>query len=264
MSLPEFQQPGRTAASSKFATGIKLLLALLILGTVSSAQVVVVNNASFRVDQAVAAGSWVAAFGNFTGVQSTTAGAFPLSSSLGGVRVTVGGVEAPIYFVSETQLVFLIPVATAPGVYPVSVITAAGTLGTSVQVMSAAPGIFQKDTASPPRAAVRNQDGVTENDESAPAHPGDIIAMFGTGPGAFTSDPPDGAAPGAGFDTVSTPEVFIAGIKSEVRFSGLNAAAPGLWQLNVRIPPELSITGRVPVRVFVDGVDSNEVSIFVQ
>ena len=76
----------------------------------------------------------------------------------------------------------------------------------------------------------------------------------------------DGAAPGASplAATRSTPQVFIGGIEAQVQFSGLNPDAPGLWQLNVVVPNQAFITGRVAVRVFVDGVDSNEVVLFVQ
>ena len=84
------------------------LTALLLCGGLS-AQVAIVNNASFRGDQPVAAGSWVAAFGAFSSVSTTTAGAFPLPKTLGGVRVTVAGVEAALYDVRSTQLTFLIP-----------------------------------------------------------------------------------------------------------------------------------------------------------
>jgi uncharacterized protein (TIGR03437 family) len=64
--------------------------------------------------------------------------------------------------------------------------------------------------------------------------------------------------------TSSNPQVYIGGVEAVVQFSGLNPDAPGLWQINVTIPNSAFITGRVPVRVFVDGVDSNEVAIFVQ
>jgi uncharacterized protein (TIGR03437 family) len=53
-------------------------------------------------------------------------------------------------------------------------------------------------------------------------------------------------------------------VEAQVQFSGLNPDAPGLWQINVFVPDRPFITGRVPVRVFMDGVDSNEVALFVQ
>lgn len=247
-----------------------MLRKLIWIATLASAslhaQVAIVNNASFRADQPIAAGSWVAAFGAFSGVAATTASAFPLPTTLGGVTVSVDGVNAPLYDVRATQLTFLIPGATAPGLRPVRITTSSGTVTGSVRVISAAPGLFIKDAQTPPRAAVRNQDGVTENSSSAPARRGEVISIYGTGPGAFSRTPADGAAPGASplATTKSTPQVYIGGIEATVQFSGLNPDAPGLWQINVTVPTNSFITGRVPVRVYVDGVDSNEVAVFVQ
>jgi uncharacterized protein (TIGR03437 family) len=76
----------------------------------------------------------------------------------------------------------------------------------------------------------------------------------------------DGAAPGASplITTKSTPQVFIGGVEAKVQFTGLNPDAPGLWQINAFVPDLSFITGRVPVRVFMDGVDSNEVYVVIQ
>jgi uncharacterized protein (TIGR03437 family) len=248
-----------------FANSRKFSVLLFSCATLP-AQVAIVNNASFRGDQPVASGSWAAAFGAFANVQTTTASTFPLPKTLGGVTVRVDGMEAPLYDVRATQVTFLIPGAVQPGIRPVSITTGSATITGAVRVIHSAPGIFTKDAQTPPRGAVRNQDGVTENNQSAPARRGDVISIYGTGPGAFSSAVTDGAAPGANplIRTVSTPQVFIGGVEAQVQFSGLNPDAPGLWQINATIPNLPFITGRTAVRVFVDGVDSNEVAIFVQ
>ncbi len=244
----------------------KILLTLLSLCAAAQAQITIVNGASFRGDQPVSAGSWVAAFGTFTGVSTTTATAFPLPATLGGVKVTIDGVDAPLYDVRATQLTFLIPYAIQTGIRNVQVTLPSGSMTGSVRVMSAAPGIFLKDSQSPPRAAVRNQDGVTENDSSTPAKRGEVVSIYATGPGTLSRQPTDGVPPGSTplATTRSTPQVFVGGVEAQVQFSGLNPDAPGLWQINVTIPDHSFITGRVPVRVFIDGVDSNEVALFVQ
>jgi uncharacterized protein (TIGR03437 family) len=138
-------------------------------------------------------------------------------------------------------------------------------LNGTVRIISSAPGIFIKDSATPPKGAVRNQDA-SENTQSAPAHRGDVISIYGTGPGAFVQTVTDGAAaPSTPLTTTkSTPQVFIDGVETTVQFSGLNPGNAALWQVNATIPNNTFITGRVPLRIFVDGVDSNEVTIFVQ
>jgi uncharacterized protein (TIGR03437 family) len=235
--------------------------------------VAVVNGASFRGEQPVTAGSWAAAFPlpagrAFAGIgAAATAGGFPLPKTLGGVTVRIDGLEAPLYDVRPSQVTFLIPGAVQPGLRPVQIAAAGGaTITGTVRVISSAPGLFIKDTAVPPRAAVRNQDGTTENNASSPALRGEVISLYGTGPGALSTAVEDGAPPGFRplATTRSAPQVFIGGVEATVQFSGLNPDVPGLWQINVVVPPLAFLSGRVPVRVFVDGVDSNEVAIFVQ
>jgi uncharacterized protein (TIGR03437 family) len=104
------------------------LLALAALCGVLHAQVTIVNNASFRGEQPVAPGSWAAAFGTFAGVSATTASGFLLPKTLGGVTVKIDGVDAPLFDVRGTQITFQIPAATVPGVRPVAIPTAGGTV----------------------------------------------------------------------------------------------------------------------------------------
>jgi uncharacterized protein (TIGR03437 family) len=247
-------------------TQFKFVFWLALLAPVGTAQVVIVNGASFRAEQPISAGSWAAAFGTFTGVTTTTASSFPLPTTLASVKVTIDGVDAPLYDVRATQLTFLIPYATKPGIRPVQISIGATNITGNLRVMSSSPAVFIKDTATPPRAAALNQDGLTENSSSSPARRGEIVSIYGTGPGALTAQPTDGAIPGSSplISTVSKPQVYIGGVEADVQFSGLNPGAPGLWQLNVIIPNQAFIKGRVPVRIYVDGVDSNEVTLFVQ
>src|SRR5262245_36604023 len=97
--------------------------ALFVVCTVLEAQVTVINGASFRPEQPVSAGAWASAFGAFTGVTQTTATVAPIPKTLGGVTVTVDGVDAPVYFVSSGQINFLIPFQVAAGVRQVQVKT---------------------------------------------------------------------------------------------------------------------------------------------
>jgi uncharacterized protein (TIGR03437 family) len=175
-------------------------------------------------------------------------------------------VDAPLYDVRATQITFLIPYATTAGIHPVQITLSNTTVTGSVRVIGTAPGLFTKDAQLPPRGAIRNQDGVTENAPSAPAKRGDVISIYATGPGTLSRQVADGAAPGATplAATTSTPQVYIGGVAAQVQFSGLNPDAPGLWQINAVIPNLSFLNGRIPVRVFMDGVDSNEVTVFVQ
>jgi uncharacterized protein (TIGR03437 family) len=246
---------------------VKLLLSLLLICAGLHAQFAIVNGASFRTDQPLSPGAWATATGTFTGVTTATAPGFPLPKTLGQVKVTVDNIDAPVYYVSSTQVNFLIPYAVTPGLRAVKITSASGTVNGTVRVISTTPGIFVLDrSVTPPTGAIINQDGFTVNTSANPAKRGDIVSIYGTGPGDLTSVPDDGAAPGYNplRRTVRDPQVFINGVEAKVVYSGLNSDAAGLWQINVTIPNLAFVTGRVPVQVFMDGVDSNEVSLFVQ
>jgi len=224
----------------------------------------VLNGASFRPEQPVTPGSWASAFGTFTGVTQTTATVFPLAKTLGGVTVTVDGTDAAVYFVSAGQINFLIPYATVPGVRTIQVKTPSATVNGSVRVITSGPGLFVKDTATR-KGAILNEDS-TENTSSNMARRGQVIQIYGTGPGALSAAIADGAlAPSTPplVTTKSTPQVLIGGVEATVQFTGMAPGLVGVWQVNVFIPDKAFISGRVPVFLSMDGVDSNEVTIFV-
>jgi uncharacterized protein (TIGR03437 family) len=226
-----------------------------------------VNGASFRSDQPVTQGSWVSAKGTFSGVSDTIAPGYPLPKTLGGVTVSVDGVDAPIYFVSASQINFLIPYQTAAGLRNVQVKTGSGTVNGKVRVISAAPGLFIKDTSQqvPPKGAILNEDS-SENTSSNLARRGRVISIYATGPGALDQTLEDGAAAPSQEPfarTKSTPQVYIGNVLAQIQFSGLAPTFAGLWQINAVVPDQPFVTGRVPVQVFMDGVDSNEVAVFV-
>src|SRR5262249_54517169 len=134
---------------------LSICAAVVACGTLQ-AQVTVINGASFRTEQPVAAGSWASAFGTFTGVTSTTATTVPFPKTLGGVAVSIDGVDAPVYFVSSGQINFLVPNGVTPGLKDVQVRTGAGNVNGTVRVISTGPGLFVKDTTTqrPPKGAI--------------------------------------------------------------------------------------------------------------
>ncbi len=248
------------------------LAAAAFLGIVSAwaqapGQIAIVNAASFRGEQPVAPGSIISIFGGFGTTATTVAPGFPLPTELAGVRVSVNNANVPLIFVSRTQINVQLPAGLAPGRYNVRVTTAQNESNGVIRIMAAAPGVFPlAGTENPPRGAILNQDGVTVNSAATPAARGSVIIIYCTGAGAFERAVPDANAnPGEINRSVSTPQVFIAGVEAEVLFSGrAPSLVSGAWQINVRIPDRAFIRGQAVMQVFQDGVDSNEVSVFVQ
>jgi adhesin/invasin len=242
---------------------LRILLSLLICSGALSAQITsILNGASFKPE--IAAGSWATAFGTFAGVTQAT-GTTPVATSLGGVTITVAGVAAPVYFVSNSQINFIVPAAVPAGLQPLQIKSGANTWDATLRVISAAPGIFFQDQATPPKGAVLNQN-YSLNTSSVVALRGDVVQIYATGPGAYKNPVTDGgAAPSNPLnETKSKPQVFIGGVPATVSYSGLAPGFAALWQINAQVPLQTFITGRVPVVIYMDGVASNEVTIFVQ
>jgi uncharacterized protein (TIGR03437 family) len=241
-----------------------ILIASLTFCATLQAQVAVVNGASFRKDQPVAPGSLASAFGTFTGVMATSASSLPLPATLAGVSVTVEGVTAPLLYVSDSQINFVVPSQSAAGMRVIEVKTAAGAKNGTFWVTQSAPGIFKKDSATPAKGAILNQDS-SENSASIPAQRGQVISIYATGPGALNSAVQDGTgAPQSPLAmTAITPRVYIGGVETTVQFSGLAPGFASLWQVNAYVPQQSFISGKIPVQVFMNGVDSNEVTVFV-
>jgi uncharacterized protein (TIGR03437 family) len=212
-----------------------------------------VNAATFAEAQPVAAGSIAAIFGVFAGSQTGQAGAYPLPRKIGETEVFVDGQAAPLYFVSPGQVNVQLPAAQAIGPVVAEVRVGGNPVGRApVNVVSLAPGLF----------AAANPDG-RANSADAPAHPGETLAVYGTGFGPTTPAISDGAAaPASPLLTGAPPNVFLEGRQLVVQFAGLAPGLAGVWQINVVLPndaptgPQLSLT-------MVSGVPSNKLPVAI-
>jgi len=102
-----------------------------------------VSSASYKLDAAVAPESIVATFGAGLSAATATATTTPWPTTLGGLQVTVtdsrGAARlAPLYYVSPTQLLYLIPAGTATGTAQIAI----GSQRHTVQVAATAPSIY--------------------------------------------------------------------------------------------------------------------------
>lgn len=98
-----------------------------------------------------------------------------------------------------------------------------------------------------------------------PAQRGQIIQLFANGLGPVTNQPASGepAAVSPLSLTTSTPLVTVGGHPAAVSFSGLAPGFPGLYQVNVTAPPDLS-PGTYPISITIGGQTSKSSGISVQ
>jgi uncharacterized protein (TIGR03437 family) len=218
----------------------------------------VVNAASFA--HQISGGSLATVFAsNITGAKASASA--PLPTSLAGVSVSVNGKNAPLLYVTSTQVNFQVPWKTDPGLASVAII-ANGVVSNAVTVpvVAAAPGLF---TYGSGRAVVQNSD-FTLNSPNNPAKAGSTIMAYLTGSGPV--DPPvaDGAlAPASPPATAtSSSSATIGSAPAKVSFAGLAPGFVGLVQVNIVVPSGLP-KGDYPLTVTIAGQDSNSALVSV-
>jgi len=182
----------------------------------------VVNKTSYSA--VLSPNSWVVIAGNNFATSSSSAPTGSSPTTLGGVSVTVAGLQAPLLSVSPHEIDALIPAQTAipqSTAAPLVVNAASGSVTYNIRLTRNAPAIFTSpDTGQAlvfdgnfhPVATVRSQD---------------TVILYATGLGPTDSS-------GRVVDAV---EVYIGDQRAQVLFAGLAPGMPGLYQLNVMAPP---------------------------
>jgi uncharacterized protein (TIGR03437 family) len=204
----------------------------------------VVNAASY-VAGAIAPGEIVTVFGSNFGAQGST-------------QVLFNDIPATLVYVSATQLAATVPYPVAGAQSTTLMITSNGVSSTPVtlSVTDAAPAIFTADASGTGQAAALNQDN-TVNGTSNPAPAGSVVALYGTGGGALTTD----TLPRLILPVTAT----VGGVPATVYYAGI---APGLvqgaMQVNVQIPGGAMPGLAVPVAITVGNATSKIVTLAIQ
>ncbi|HXS98379.1 MAG TPA: SBBP repeat-containing protein [Candidatus Limnocylindrales bacterium] len=232
----------------------------------------IVNGASFQ--PGIVPNSWGTLLGsNLSPVTDTWANAIvngKLPTSLDGVSVSVGGKPAYIYFVSAGQINFIVPDVPS-GSTQVTVTTPSGTSSSyTATAAQFGPAFF----ASWPNSQVvaTRQDfsfaaaaGSFPGVDTTPAHPGDILILWGTGFGPTSPAAPTGVqVPGTQtYSTQTMPTVTINGIPATVYGAALAPGFAGLYQVAIQVPPSLA-AGTWPVVATIGGVSAPPASLVVK
>jgi uncharacterized protein (TIGR03437 family) len=191
----------------------------------------------------------------------------PLPFQIAGASVTVDGIRAPMLAALSSDgtevLMFQVPFGVAtPGTAAV-VVSRNGTLSAPVEVtmLPANPAVFSVLGLGP---VVLHRDGTLVT-PSAPARPGEMLAIYGTGLGAvFPMPEPGAAAPfGPPAAVLVAPSVTIDGAEAEVRFAGLAPGLIGIYRIDLIVPDAGQPGPAVPLVISACGVRSKPVTIAV-
>ncbi len=251
-------------------TRLSLAVALAQAAVAQTPQITsasVVNAASYA--QPIAPGSLVSIFGTNLATTSTSEVGQPLPIQLAGTSVAVNGVQAPLLFVSPTQINLEIPSATS-FCYACSdfeltsfiVTTAAGSSeAVQVPISMGAPAAFTVDGSGCGQAAALNvtsAGSVSQNSPSNSAAPGDYISLFGTAFGPVYDQPVDGTAATGPTVLQSVVDVTVGFIGPNTpvtayitpAYAGLAPGLVGVDQMNFQIPQGTLQGCSVPVVLY--------------
>jgi uncharacterized protein (TIGR03437 family) len=196
-------------------------------------------------------------FGSNLADTTWVASSVPLPVQVSGVgaSVTIGTVNAPLYYVSPGQFNVQIPYETPVNRSAILTVTNNGrTATTTLNVAAAAPGLFtDANGAIVPVGTVAR---------------GGVVTLYLTGAGAVSPAIATGAAPAAGTPAAQLPApaqlttVSIGGVGVTIQFAGIPTALVGVAQINLLVPANTPL-GAQPVVVTVGGIPSAPATITV-
>jgi len=242
----------------------------------SVASVSAVSAATFT-SGSLASEAIAALFG--TGLASSTVSATTdsLPTTLGGVQLQVKDANgttrnAPLFFVSPTQINFQIPAGTSAGNATISVLNNGTSVGQgALTIASVVPGLFTANATGqgvPAAVLLRVKADGTQSYEA--------ISQYDTAQSRFVATPIDlGSSTdqlflvafGTGFrnrTSLSTVSATIGGTSASVNFAGAQGNLIGVDQANIIIPRSLAGRGAVDLILTADGNSSNTVSINIK
>ena len=248
---------------------IRKISAGTYVSTLAGAPVTSVSSASYAVDGPLAPNAMVSAYGKGL-ADSVVSAPLPLPTALANVGVIVKDAagssrEAQLYFISPSQINYVVPDQTSVGTATVTVTKNGQTVGSgTIQVAAIAPGLFAANGNGQGAAsalAVKYPAQTWQSTATCPAAGNCVTVPFDVG-------------------TAATPvylELFgtgIRGSKSSVTATiGTAAAAatwavqaqyPGMDQVNLLVPTSLAGHGEVGVVLTVDGVAANTVRVNIK
>ncbi len=246
-----------------------IALPVTFIPSAQQAGFAVVNAASFTGDT-IAPDEIVSIFGSFQtqNNQPAIAQPTPLPTTLGGVRVSVNGTDAGLFFAAPGQINIRVPANVADGQATFAITDSTGaTRSGTVSITRTAPGLFTVNANGIGTAfGLATTDGATFQslvnpdrserviDPGTKARPTFVI-LFGTGARNARADNP-GDANGVAEAVIAT----IQGVPAPVAYAGRHPDFEGLDQFNIQIPTELAGFGQVRARLVINGQPSNFVT----
>ena len=214
---------------------------------------------------AVAPGSLVSIYGQGLAAALAIGSTNPLSQSVGGTTVTINNSILGLMFVSPQQINAQIPSGLSDGQYTLDVhVTGQPDVTTTITIQRDAPGLFCNSVNSIQYALAFHADG-TAVTATSPATAGETVSVLGTGFGPYSATVVDGFFPTTPAPAINDSlSITFGGQSVATTWSGAAGGFVGIVSTSFQIPTGLASGTTVPLKVTVNGVDSNTVVIPIQ
>lgn len=241
-----------------------------------TATVTTVSAASFD-GAMLAPESIVTAFGTNLATATQIASTVPLPTALAGTSVRIkdnAGTErnASLFFVSPTQINYLIPANTTSGPATVTVISADGSVSSgAVQIANIAPSLFSANSSGQGVVAA-----IALRVRADGSQVTEAISRWDTGLNRFVATPIDLSGEGQQVylvlfgtgiryrSTLSQVSARVGGTDAFVTYAGAQNDFAGLDQINLLLPRSLAGRGEVDLALTFDGKAANTVKINIK
>jgi uncharacterized protein (TIGR03437 family) len=217
------------------------------------------NAASYELGDVVAPGEIVTIFGSSLAPGAQSAATTPLPVSLNGVTVTIGGMPAPLFYVSPPQINLQVPYGVSLGAGDLVITTNGQSITRRVCMVALRPGIFVVTHASDFSLVTAQH----------PATAGEYLAIFATGLGPTNPSVPAGAVnPLAVAPLQSSASVIVGalggGLEVQPSYVGLAPGIVGIYQINFQLAGASPGRNGVVVSIGGSGSSTNLVPVDVR
>ena len=222
-----------------------------------------VSNVNPVASAPLAPGTISSVYGNQLATVTQQTPGLPLPTQFQGTDIRVGNFQAPLFYVSPTQVNIQIPFELVPNQsYPVvATVNGLSSVLDTISVAPATPAVI----AFPDGTAKAQHADASFATSTNPAKPGETLAIYLVGMGATTPAVASGA--GAPFDQHPLvnfpPTLTIDGVPAALQFpGGLVGGSVGLYQINFVVPAGAR-TGALDLVVTQNGFTANVTKLIV-
>lgn len=198
-----------------------------------------------------APGTLVTALGSGLANGTQVATGTQLPTRLGWTSLTANGQPVGMLRVAPDSITFVMPWTTAGAGRIRLKATVSGVDSNEITIRAAptSPGFFSATGDGLGMVLGSHADGSLISADS-PAAPEEVVVLYASGLGALaTSVAEYTAATGANVTSVPV-QVDVAAVQAEVRYAGAAPNFPGVYQINIVIPPSSAATSGANLRIF--------------